>query len=82
MAVSDISGAASSTNLGATQVTGVQQVEQRQLEAAAQAEGQDQQQAETGASEATGVAAQTTETGTEDGSATGTERGSILDITV
>jgi flagellar biosynthesis/type III secretory pathway protein FliH len=82
MAVSDISGATSSANLGATQVTGVQRVEQRQLEAAAQAEGQDQQQAETGASEATGVAAQATETGTEDGTTTETARGSILDITV
>ena len=82
MAVSDIAGAASSANLGATQVTGVQRVEQRQLEAAAQAEGQDQQQAETGASEATGVAARATETGTEDGTTIETARGSILDITV
>lgn len=42
MAVSDITGAATSASLGAMQVTGVQRVEQRQLEAVAQAEGQDQ----------------------------------------
>jgi hypothetical protein len=80
MAVSDIAGAASSANLGATQVTGVQRVEQRQLEAAAQAEGQDQGQAEAGASDQ--VAAQATDTGGEESTTTDTTRGSILDITV
>jgi len=80
MAVSDITGAASSANLGATQVTGVQRVEQRQLEAAAQAEGQGQSQTEAGSSEQ--VAAQATDTGGEERTTTDTARGSVLDITV
>lgn len=81
MAVSDISGATSGANLGATQVTGVQRVEQRQLEAAGQTGEQEDGRLETSATEQTGVTAQAAETG-EDRTAENTPRGSLLDITV
>lgn len=80
MAVSDITSANAGSSLGATQVTGVQRVEQRQLQAAAQAENQEERQAESGAGDQGAV--QVTETGGEERTASNTPRGSLLDITV
>ncbi len=82
MAVSDITGSTSSASLGATQLTGVQRVEQQQLQAAAQTNGQNEESTDSGASlVASGTAPAANESG-EETLSTDATRGSIVDITV
>ena len=81
MAVSDITGATSGAATGVTPATGVQRVEQRQLQAAAEAEDQETRQADAGASGQAAATAQASGS-SEERTAENTPRGALLDITV